>query len=252
MAVSGFFDPRAAMRAMRGIPPRFQFGGRDGGYSFVVGERDHTSGRYIARHTPLAFGVKAIVDLGTAERGWLRFNPFDDSNLVPMHRPVSPEPPDDGFTLVVRLPMHVESYGMAVWTIGGTIAQNAAFEAFLFYQKSVEAAAGKIPVWQFGPSEQVPIRSRNAELHFVPSITTVGWVVRDPAKWRARSVPLPVAQVEDDSHGATPLIPPMVAPVTPSPVNPLPPANDAAPVPAPASANDDMFADMMPVEGPAF
>jgi hypothetical protein len=250
---SAFFDARTAMRVRNGVPPRLQFNGRDGTYSYVVGERDPNSGRYLARHTALQFGFKAIVDMGTAERGWLSYTPYDDSNLVPIHRPVSPEPPGEGYSLVVRFAVYIEGHGMAQWTVGGTIAQNAAFVAFLDYQRSTEAAAGKIPVWHFGPSEQIPVRSRNGELHVVPTITTVGWVVRDLERWGARMVPLPVAQVEDGSDGSGgPPAPPLAPPVEPDPVTPLPPANDAAPSAA-APANDDAFAGMTPAAGaPAF
>jgi hypothetical protein len=253
-AVSGFFDPKAAMRAIKGVPPRIQFDGRTGTWSYVVGERDPSTGRYIAKHTPLPFGFKMIVDFGTAERGWLSFNPFDDSHVVPMHQPVDPNPPGEGYTLVVRCMVEADRVGRAQMTLPGVIAQNAAFSQFVIYQRSAEACAGKIPVWRVDPSEQTPIRSRNGELHPVPQFVTIGWVVRDADRWGARTVPLPVAQVEtDDATASAPLAPPtppMATPVAPDPVQPLPPANDAVPTPAATPANDDdAFASMTPAEG---
>jgi hypothetical protein len=244
--VSGFFDPRAAMRAIRGVPPRLQFSGRDGTFSYVVGERDQNTGRFIAKHTPLPFGFKAAGDWGTAERGWLSFNPYDDSHLVPIHHPVDPNPPGADYTLVVRIALHIERYGMAQWTVSGTIAQNAVFATFLAYQKAAEAAAGKIPVMLFDPSEQIPVRSRNGELFPVPRISIAGWIVRDPERWGARTVPMPVAQVGNDSdNGGMPLLASLVTSVAPTPTQPPPPANDVVPE-TETPANDDLFAGMTP------
>jgi len=239
--VSGFFDPRAAIHAMKGVPPRVQYSGRDGTYSYVVGERDPHTGRYVPKHTPLPFGFRAIVDMGTAQRGFMSYKPFDDSHLVPMHQPVDPNPPGPDYARVIRFNLHLETHGPAQLTLSGIIAQNSVFALFAGYQHATEAAAGKIPVWMFHQSEQITLRNRSGEIHWAPRISTCGWVARDVDRWGARTVPVPVAQVGNDNGGIPPLLP-LVDPVAPTPTRPLPPANDAAP---PAN-DDDPFAGMLP------
>jgi hypothetical protein len=238
-ALSGFFDPRGARRALQGVPPRLQFDGRGGSFSHVVGVRDALSGRFIAKHTPVAFGTRVVLDFGSAERGWLSFKPFDDSKLVPMHQPVDVEnPPGEDYTLVLRLPCWLEGLGLAQFTCPGVILQNAVFNLFVQYRRAGEASAGKIPVVALRPSQQIPIASRNGELHPAPQFEIVGWVTRDPDRYGARTVPLPTAQVAADD--AMPALPGAA------------PGNDNGAAPAaPASlpANDDAFADMVPVAG---
>src|SRR4051812_9339531 len=83
MAVSAFFDTRNNLA--RPPPPRLQYDGRTGGYSYVVGVRDpNLGGRFVAAHTAIPFGSKVVLDFGGIEGGWLSWTPFNDSRLRPL------------------------------------------------------------------------------------------------------------------------------------------------------------------------
>jgi hypothetical protein len=241
VATSGFFDPRGARRA-QGVPPRIQYHDADGSYTHVVSVRDPSTGKYSAKHTPIAFGTKGALDFGATERGWLSFRPFDDSHLVPLHMPVASESPGDTYSRVVRIPVFLEGLGLLQWTLGGVIAQNSLFPLFYLFCRSAEAAEGKIPVAIFLPSRRVPIASRNGELHSAPELEIVGWIVRDQGRYGPRRVPAPVAALEGES--GEPALPPLASTMPPAPAAAAPvPANDTEPL---VRTNDDVFASSTP------
>jgi hypothetical protein len=253
-SVSGFFDPRGLRRAM-GVPPRFQFHGADGSYSYAVGERDAITGKFIARHTPIPFGTKLVIDFGHAQRGWLSYKPYDDSHLVWLHEPVDiSASPGESYTLVVRVQVYLPPHGLCQWTLGGTISQNQLLNVFAAFQHAAEAAAGKIPVAVLHPSRQIPIASRNNELHMSPELELLGWVVRGVDRYGPRPVPPPIARLDGDGGGGGGGLPPRL-PLA-SPPSPAPTTTPPTPAPTPANeppANDDTFAGMTPAkERPPF
>jgi hypothetical protein len=234
---------------MNGIPPRLQYHDADGSYTYVIGERDPDTGQFIAQHTPVPLGTKLVLDYGGAERGWLRFRPFDDANLVPLHHAVPP-PPDEGYTAVVRLPVLLQQLGLAQWTLGGTIVQNAVHALHCAFEHAREAAAGQLTVYVLRPSRQIPIASRNNEMHTSPVLEAIGWVERSDDTFGPRTVPPPLAVL-----AATPPRPQIAefksaAPAVPAnssaSSNPAP-ANDDAGIPGATAAGDDLFGNMTPV-----
>jgi hypothetical protein len=218
MAVSALFDPRGRSGA-DSVPPRFQFSGRDGSYARVVSLRDQRSGLYAPQLTPIPFGAKLIPDFRRFEGGWFCYSPFDDSKLVPLPygaadtvAAVGAQPGPD-YSMVARLPVLLQEFGLAQWTLGGVIAQNAVARLRLLYQNAAEAARGDLPVLALLPSKQIEIRSRNNERHFAPELSIVGWVPRN-----------------DDTFGAPTVPPPL----------PILPATAAAPQLTPPPANDEV------------
>jgi hypothetical protein len=192
----------------------------------------------------------AVLDFGGAERGWLRYKQYDDSHLAALHLPVQAQPEDD-YVFVARVPTYLQQFGLAQWTIGGSIAQGAVFDIYRQFQYAREAAEGKLQVCRLRPSRQTPIASRNGELHPVPVLEIVGWVERDEGKFGPRSVPAPLP-ILPAAAAAAPLPAPETAAAPPQPViaSPTVPAaaNDDASSTVPEVANDDdLFASMTPV-----
>ena len=197
MALSSFFDPRGS-QAGRPPPPRFQLDGRSGSYSYVVGVRDPSIGRFVPQPTAVPFGSKAVFDFCSIEGGWLSWTPFDDSKLVPLPYDV-PEAirvvgssPGQGFSLVVRLSGLLQQHGLAQMTAGGVIVQNSIKRLRTLYQHAAEATQGMLPVVELRPSRQIPLASRNGEMHSVPEFEIVGWVPRNDDQFGPPVVPLPV------------------------------------------------------------
>jgi hypothetical protein len=151
--VSAFFDARGNS-AGRPPPPRFQFDGRSGSYSYVNGVRDPTIDRFVPQHTAVPFGAKVVLDFGSVEGGWLNWTPFDDSRLVPLpydvHEAIRAvgSSPGHGFSLVVRLSVLLQKHGLAQMTCGGVILQNAVKRLRTMYQHAAEAAQHLLPVVQ--------------------------------------------------------------------------------------------------------
>jgi hypothetical protein len=231
---------------MAGVPPRFQFSGLTGGYTYVVSKKSD-DGKFVARHTPVPLGTMMALDFGSAERGPLCFKPFDDSHMVALHCPV-PEQPEGDYVAAVRLQVFLPQFGLALWTMGGKIAQGAVFDIYRQFQHAREAAEGKLQVCRLRPSRQTPIASRNGELHHVPVLEIVGWIARDEGRFGPRivQVPLPILP-------AGPAAPPLPAPEATA--EPPQPAIASPTVPAAANddgssdvaANDDIFAAMTPI-----
>jgi hypothetical protein len=241
---SGFFDPRGARRA-QGVPPRLQWHDATGTFTYAVGVQDPNTGKYVAKHTPVAFGTKFAIDFGAGQRGWFSYRPFDDGFLMPMHESVDHRPeasPGEGYTLVVRVPVMLATFGLALMTLGGVLAQGALFDVYLQYWHAAEAVAGKIPVVVIRPSRQEPIRSRNNELHMVPVLEITGWIERD-SRYGTRRVPVPTAVLKGAPNG-----PPLSAPTAAAAATPVP-ANDLV-APQAVPANDDPFAGMTPATAP--
>ena len=197
MATSAFFDPRGS-QAGRPPPPRFQFDGRSGNYSYVIGVRDPSIGRFVPQHTAVPFGSKVILDFGSIEGGWLNWQPFDDSKLVPLPYDV-PEAiravgasPGHGFSLVARLSVLLQQHGLAQMTCGGVILQNAVKRLRTIYHHAAEASQNMLPVVELRPSRQIALASRNGELHAAPELEIVAWVPRDDNVFGPRIVPPPV------------------------------------------------------------
>jgi hypothetical protein len=192
--LSGFFDPRGA-RATANVPPRLQFSGPTGRYSYVR-SAPNENGQFVPQHTDIPFGQLLIIDFGAAERGYLQYRPFDDSCLVPFHCEM-PEPPDDGdYVLVVRLPVLLQGpFDLAQWTLGGTIGQNSLLTVYRMFEYAAEAAAGKIQVCRLRPSQQIAIASRAGEMHNKPIVEVVGWIDRDERRFGPRTVPPPLPLV---------------------------------------------------------
>jgi len=238
--LSGFFDPRSA-RAMAGVPPRLQFSDLSGGYTYVTSTQS-ADGKFVAKHTPVPFGTMLVLDFGGAERGWLQFRPFNDSHLVPLHHDV-PAQPEGDYTLVVRVPVLLQQFGLAQWTLGGTIAQNAVFSIYATFEHAREAAEGKILVCRLRPSRQIPIASRSGELHYAPVLEPCGWVERDEGRFGPRIVPPPLPLLP--AAAAAPPLPAETVAATPQ---------FAIASPAMAANDDDLFAGMTPVgaERPPF
>ena len=197
MAISAFFDPRGSL-AGRPPPPRFQFDGRSGSYSYVTGVRDPSIGRFVPQHTAVPFGSKVILDFGSIEGGWLNWQPFDNSKLVPLPYDV-PEAiravgasPGHGFSLVARLSVLLQQHGLAQMTCGGVILQNAVKRLRTIYHHAAEASQNMLPVVELRPSRQIALASRNGELHAAPELEIVAWVPRDDNVFGPRIVPPPV------------------------------------------------------------
>jgi hypothetical protein len=261
MAVSALFDPRSRSGA-DSVPPRFQFSGRDGSYAYVVSVRDQYSGQYAPQYAPIPFGAKVVVDFRRIEGGWFCFSPFDDSKLIPLPYSAAEAAtaagakPGPDYSMVARLPVLLQQHGLAQWTVGGVIAQNAVARLRLLYQNAAAAARNDLPVLALLPSKQIEIRSRNNERHFAPELSIVGWVKRNDDTFGAPAVPPPL-----------PILPPTAA----APLLTEEAANDEAPpwetpgAPAatatqvdmrrpvttaandPAAIADDVFAQMTPV-----
>jgi len=276
MALSSFFDPRGS-QAGRPPPPRLQFDGRSGSYSYVVGIRDPSIGRFVPQPTAVPFGSKAVFDFCSIEGGWLNWTPFDDSRLVPLPYDV-PEAvravgssPGHGFSLVVRLSVLLQQHGLAQLTCPGTILQNSVKRLRTLYQHAAEATQGMLPVVELRPSRQVPLASRNGELHPVPEFEVVGWVPRNDDLFGPPVVPLPVpiltggaaaqlsAPATTANDNPTPAsLPweeqatqPASTPATPAGAErPVTPAQTGAPVEQaandPTQIANDVFAQMVP------
>jgi hypothetical protein len=256
--LSGFFDPRGA-RATQGIPPRLQYFDASGSYTFVIGERDAATGKYVAKHTPVPLGAKVVLDFGTIERGWLCFRPFDDQHLVPFPQPV-PAQPEGEYTRAIRLPVLIEGFGLAQWTAAGIIGQNALFAVYVTFERAVEATQNKIPIVALRPSRQISIASRNGEVHTAPTLEIIGWTDRRTDQFGLRTVPAPIPiiardgpppQVEHISDGTADL---SAASAANDNATGMPPAMSTATTPMPAANdNDDVFTTMTPIarSGPA-
>jgi hypothetical protein len=256
--LSGFFDPRGA-RATQGIPPRLQYHDATGSYTFVIGERDAATGKYVAKHTPVPLGAKVVLDFGTIERGWLCFRPFDDQHLVPFPQPV-PAQPEGEYTRAIRLPVLIEGFGLAQWTAAGIIGQNALFSVYVTFERTVEATLGKIPIVALRPSRQIAIVSRSGEVHTAPTLEIIGWTTRRVDLFGPRTVPEPAPIIGQDAPAVriehTGDIP--AAPAAATAVNDnvagMPPVMGTAATPMPAANdNDDVFTTMTPIarSGPA-
>ena len=240
-----FFDLRGTTY-LTGVPPRLQYHGLTGAYSYVVSTRAE-DGKFVAKHTSVPYGSMAVLDFGAAERGWLLYKPYDDSHLAALHLPVQ-EQPEGGYVFVARVPVFLQQFGLAQWTISGSIAQGAIFNIYRQFQYAREAAAGKLQACRLRPSRQTPIASRNGELHPVPVLEIVGWVERDEGKFGPRSVPAPLPILPAAAAAA-----PLPAPETTA--EPPQPAIASPTVPAAANddgssdvaANDDIFAAMTPI-----
>jgi hypothetical protein len=247
--LSGFFDPRGA-RGTQGVPPRLQYLDATASYSFVIGDRDLASGKYIPRHATVPLGTKVALDFGAIEWGWLQFRPFDDQFLVPLCHPIPPQPEGD-YTRAVRLPALLEKYGLAQWTAAGIITQNALFSVHVIFQRSAEAAQGQIPIVALRPSRQISIASRNGEVHTSPVLELVGWADRKDEVFGPRLVPPPIAVIAQDApsvrieHTGDASGVPTVSTASNN-VNGMTTAtgNTASAVPA---ANDDVFTTMTPM-----
>jgi hypothetical protein len=193
-----------------------------GHYSYVRREPDE-NGNFVAQSTTIPFGHLLVLDFGGAERGWLQFRPFDDTHLVPLHADVPPQPEGD-YVLVVRVQVLLQQFGLAQWTLGGVIAQNAIFSVYRVFQHAREAAEGKLPVCRLRPSRQIPIASRNGEMHNAPVVEIVDWTARDERTFGPRTVPPPLPLLS--AAAAAPLLP--VQPAAAAPSTPLtPPAANA-------------------------
>jgi hypothetical protein len=188
--LSGFFDPRGARATQGGVPPRLQYFDATGSYTFVVGERDAATGKYVPKHTPVPLGKKLVLDFGAIERGWLCFRPFDDQHLVPFSQPV-PAQPEGDYTRAIRVPVLIEGLGLAQWTAAGVILQNALFALYVPFERSTEAALGKVPIVALRPSRQISITSRNGEVHTAPMLEIIGWTDRRVDQFGPRTVPAP-------------------------------------------------------------
>jgi hypothetical protein len=246
--LSGFFDLRGARGALQGIPPRLQYHGADGSYTHVVGERDPSTNTFVAKHTPVPFGTGIVLDYGAGERGWLSFRPFDDQHLVPLDQKESACPAEGDYTLVVRLPVLVQNFGLAQWTIGGVIAQNAVFAVYMAFQAAREACEGQLPVYRLRPSRQIPIASRNNEMHTAPVFEQIGWMPRNEERFGPRTVAPPLAVLSAAAAAAA--LPrnapnPVTAPAATAPWED-PAAAGAAP-----SNDNDPFRDVLPIAGNA-
>jgi hypothetical protein len=169
--------------------------------------------------------------------------------MVPLHHAV-PAQPEGDFTRVVRVPVLVQGYSLAQWTLGGVIAQNAIYTIFTLFQHSAEAIAGKIPVCRLRPSRQIAVASRNGETHLAPVLEIVGWVERDEGRFGPRSVPAPLP-ILPAAAVAEPLPAPETTAEPPQPViaSPTVPAaaNDDDDGSSDVAANDDIFAAMTPI-----
>jgi hypothetical protein len=264
---SSFYDPTKA-RALTGIPPRLQFNGLTGGYVYVTSTRAE-DGKFLTKHQTVQFGSMLVLDFGGAERGWLQFRPYDDSHLAPMHHPV-PAQPEGDYAFVARIPVFLQTFALAQWTLGGIIAQERVFGVYRVFQSAREASEGRLPVCRLQPSQQIAIASRNGELHPAPVLEIVGWVERDEGKFGPRIVPPPLPLLSAAAAAAP--LPRPLPPETAAAAAPLPVSETAAapPQPAiasptvPAAANDDagstvaanddgLFAGMTPIaERPPF
>jgi hypothetical protein len=206
----------------------------------------------------------AVLDFGAAERGWLLYKPYDDSHLAALHLPVQ-EQPEGGYVFVARVPVFLQQFGLAQWTIGGSIAQNTVIDIYRQFQYAREAASGQLQVCRLRPSRQIAIASRNNELHYAPVLELCGWVERDEGRFGPRSVPaplpilpaaaaaapLPRPSPPETAVAAAPLpaLEPAAAPPQPviaSPTVPPVAVNDDAAV-TPAANDDDLFASMIPI-----
>jgi hypothetical protein len=162
----------------------------------------------------------------------------------------------------VGIPVLLKQHGLAQWTLGGTIVQNAAHRLLLMYQHSAEAVLNKLQVIELRPSKQVLIVSRNGELHFVPQLEIIGWVPRRDDVFGPRTVPMPVpilerAPASSQLSGSTPANDnPIVQASSSSPAEvtnggvAAQPASTPAAVPPPANdaarIANDLFAEMTP------
>jgi hypothetical protein len=252
MKFSELFSERAGGGFM---PPRFRFSGADGSYSHEVSTRDARDGHYIRSSMLVPFGTKLVMDLLSILGGWLSYVPYDDSRLFPLPYDAAEAlamagpRPGPNFFMVVRVPVYLEGMGLAQWTVGGVIAQNAIATVRKFYQYSAEGTRGQLPVVVLMPSRQIEIRSRNNERHFVPVLEIVGWVKRDDGTFGPPLIrpPPPILSgtaappqlapppANDDAQAS----PPWDNNASPNPATSVP-ANDAV-----AIAND-VFASMTP------
>jgi hypothetical protein len=136
-----------------------------------------------------------------------------------------------------RAPVLLQEHGLALWLMTGTIVQNAVYALFQTFWHSPQAVDGLLPVYVLRPSRQIPIASRNNELHHVPVLELIGWVVRDVEKFGLRTVRAPVPL----------LAPTAVKPLLPeSAPMPAAPANSNE-VPADNNNDEDPFHDMLRV-----
>ena len=147
--------------------------------------------------------------------------------------------------MVVRLPVLLQQFGLAMWTLGGTIAQNAAFVLYTVFQNAAEATAGKIPVYQLRPSRQIQIASRNNEIHTAPVLEHTGWLDRDEDQFGPRTVPPPLPLV--GSAAPATMLPPANSnePNEPAPSLAIPPWEEPPPT-SPVNDNDP-FQGMIPL-----
>jgi hypothetical protein len=196
----------------------------------------------------------AVLDFGGAERGFMLYKPYDDSHLAALHLPVQAQPGSD-YVFVARVPVFLQQFGLAQWTIGGSIAQNTVIDIYRQFQYAREAAEGKLQVCRLRPSRQIAIASRNGELHYAPVLEIIGWVEREEGKFGPRIVPPPLP-ILPAAAAAAPLPAPETAAAPPQPAiaSPTGPAaaNDDAGSTV-AANDDDLFASMTPlVKRPPF
>src|SRR6516164_9458176 len=175
--------PSAFFGGSRGVfIPRFQFNGNTGAYTYVTGgggERDPNTGKLKVRTIPVPLGTKIAIDFGAFWRGWNIFNPRYAEVFAPMHHDIPPQPAAvDGqeYTQAIRTQVLLPQLGLAQFTIGGNIAQNAIYTLYMLFEAAAEAAAGKISVYILRPCQQVPVASRSGELHKVPVFEQIDWI----------------------------------------------------------------------------
>jgi hypothetical protein len=161
--------------------------------------------------------------------------------MVPLHCPVPERPEEGDYVLAVRVQVLLQRFGLAQWTLGGIIAQNAIFSVYLQFQHAREAVEGKIPICRLRPSRQIAVASRQGEIHNAPVVEIAAWTARDEGKFGPRTVPPPLPLLA--AEAAAPALP---EPAADAAEFDLLPANDngeserhesAPPAPLPALSN---------------
>ena len=172
--------------------------------------------------------------------------------MVPYHMPMPACPPTTAAgeewkkTVMTQVMTHL---GLCEWVFDGPMVLNTVRPLHIVFEHAAEAARGLIPVYTLRPTIQVPISSRQGELHKKPVLELSGYIPRDDDLYGPRAVPPPLAVVEARPQPQA-LPEPASTPPEPANINSLPPpaVNDDAAAPDLAAAPEDPFAGMVPVE----
>ena len=212
---------------------RIQFDARTGFFKHVDRDQDNT-GAWFSRESEPYTNPTLLMDFGTLEVGFAKISSPPSFLFVPIGKPTPQRPQEvspegkPAFNPAARLRvMSQRTFGdmePRYFMIANKTGLPAIEEAWLAFQASPEAAAGKVPVMNV-TTRTVEVKTPQGMNKFkVPVFTVASWVDR-PAELGERIVPPPAPRAAPAAPSAQ----------QPQVVNQMPPPA-AVPKPAPVDA----------------